>query len=197
MKLYLTDKGFNLNLIATEFVNKINCTKKVSRKYESSCDVEYVLQCIMKINSLDWTATSCDGEIFDNIQIPSCFQDFVFPSKVALVANSRYPDLRFDVGDYSSIKIDKSKLIRVADEIYQLFKSDAQLKSISQLRQVVTLHDVNFAILMNGEWSVCDSGDSPFVPVPLKSEVSPIIGNHAVNESANYVLQSYFDIFKF
>lgn len=196
MKLYLTDKGYDLDLIASTIVNKINATKKVSRKYEDVDGIKYVLSVIMKINHLDWTSTSCDDELLDNVMIPSCFSDFVFPSKVALVANSRYPDLRFDMGAYQSVSLDKSKLISIADDIYQLYKSEAQLKSVGELRKVVCLHDVNFAILLNNKWSVIDNGDAPFIPIPLKSEVSPIIGVHAVNESANYVIQTYFDYFK-
>lgn len=186
---------YSTTQLATELYKRIVAQKKISHLQVKQEDILYILQLIDCVNNLPWTACEFKGIPLDKIVIPACLGFKVMPSRVSFNVGSKYPDLRY-TWDAPDVDLDLMRIINIADGIYGSVKMDTKLINLEQLRGVVDLNGVNFAVNIDGIWKVEGNYTSPFYPVPLKKEVSSIFGTHVVNETAEYVIKDFILQFK-
>lgn len=187
----------DLNQVAERILQRMNNTKKISKAAVDLTDVKYVLNLIDCINQLPEHAVSYDGFRLEDIHIPQCFKDFVWPSRVAFKAEAKYPDLRKVHQVQCEEKVDLSRLKDIADKIGSQFKVSVVKKSIAELRGAKTLDDVQYSVIVEGEMRVDASNSEKFVPIPVCDAVATIVGNHVVNEDASYVVGLFLDYLEF
>lgn len=183
--------------IAARLDEVLTDTMKVSKPKHDLEDLVMAIQVIDAINNLDEYARSYYGDRFDDIFIPKCLSDFVFPSRVALKDDSRYPDLRYlsEKGDLAVYN--HAQMKKLIDNINAEFKINEPPVYISDVRKPVKLDDVNIMTVSDkGFVTIVDGSSKGFIPVIIKDSILDIYGERIFNEDANYVIERYLTFFK-
>lgn len=198
-KLFTEAGNFNYHIIAERICERINDTKKVSRAPEGLMErIENVLNLIDAINQQPEYVQSYNGVRFEDIEIPKFLSHFIQPSKVSLKPEAKYPDLRRTHSVKDVVSIDLGELKSLCDNVNSIMKARALPVKISDHRRPKTLDEVKFCVTDGSIEVTCDEGASDrFVPVPVIPQVLAIVGEHVVNEDANYILNLFLDHMNF
>lgn len=197
---YLKNEGYlqwDCENIALRLDEVLTDTIKVSKPKHLLEDLVMAIKVIDAINNLDEYAKSYYGDRFDDIFIPKCLSDFVYPSRVSLKDDSRYPDLRYISRDESDAVYNHAQMKRLVDAINAEFKVNESPAYISDIRKPVKLDDINIMVPSgNGFVTIVDGSSKGFIPVLVKNVILDIYGDRIFNEDANYVIEHYLTFFK-
>lgn len=200
MRRYLKNESYpkwDCEKIALRLDEVLTDTMKVSKSKHLLEDLVMAIKVINAINNLDEYARSYYGNRFDDIFIPKCLSDFVYPSRVSLKDDSRYPDLRYISKDESDAVYNHAQMKRLVDAINAEFKMNESPVYISDLRKPVKLDDINIMVSSgNGFVTIVDGSSKGFIPVLVKDVILDIYGDRIFNEDANYVIEHYLTFFK-
>jgi hypothetical protein len=200
VRAYVKDKRYphwDCDKIASRLNEVLNDTMKVSKPKHDKDDLVMALEVIDTINNLDEYARSYFGDRFDDVFIPKCLSDFVYPSRVSLKDDSRYPDLRYLYDRKEPGIYNHARMKKLIDNINAEFKINEPPVYISDLRKPVKLDDVNIMTVSNdGIVTIVDGSSKGFIPVLVKDSILDIYGERIFNEDANYVIERYLTFFK-
>lgn len=193
-------KGGYLNpaSLSSRINERIADTKKVSKVLHNIKDIEYALSLIDCINQEPEYAVSYEGVRFEDIRVPKFLSDFIWPSKVSFKPELKYPDLRRVHSVDNKVPVDLRSLKRLCDNVNAEMKCDAPSVSIDQYRRPKTIDEVKFSVTHDKvERTMSEGSNDFFVPVPVISAVMDIVGEHVVNEDAEYIVNMYLDYLRF
>lgn len=199
-RIYVKDSRYprwDCEKIASRLDEVLTDTMKVSKAKHEKDDLVMALEVIDAINNLDEYARSYFGDRIDDIFIPKCLSDFVYPSRVALKDDSRYPDLRYLSDRKEPAVYNHAQMKKLIDNINAEFKVNEPPVYISDLRKPVKLDDVNIMTVSgDGFVTIVDGSSKGFIPVLVKDSILDIYGDRIFNEDANYVIERYLTFFK-
>lgn len=194
-KLFTEAGNFNYLQIRDRICERIEDTKKVSRMPAGLEDKIYnALKLIDAINQQPDYVQSYNGVRFEDIQIPKFLSSFIQPSKVSLKPEAKYADLRRVHSVKDAIPVDLGELKSLCDVVNSIMKAKIAPVMVSEYRRPKTLDEVKFCVTDGSIEVTCSEGSNDrFVPVPVISQVLAVVGEHVVNEDANYILNLYLD----
>lgn len=194
----IKDNIIDINVTAGVLFNKYLNTKRVSRALLTEDDFKRVLETIACVNVLSEDDTKLGEYLLTDYKIPKCFESFIYPARVSLGADRRYPDLRVrrSVSEFTPLNL--TELADFRDKLGSGFKtSDIPVVSFGN-RMVKTLNECREAMInYNGESRVISCDDTWFVPVGLKEEINSCVGTLIYNEDADWVFKQFLAQFKF
>lgn len=194
----IKDSRLDYKQVYNRLLARIQDTKKVSRRLDSLPELDYALQLIDCINQEPEYVKSYDGCRFEDIPLPKFLSDFVQPSKISFKPDAKYVDLKRTHSVSGKVPVDLGKLKTLCDVINSIMKTNSAPVFVSELRRPKTLDEVRFCVTDGSVEVTSSEGSSDyFVPIPVIDQVLAIIGNHVVNEDANYILNLYLDYLKF
>lgn len=185
------------DVIAERMHARINDTKKTAKCTHDIEDLKYCCRLIQAINQLPEYAVAYNGVQLSDIKIPSFMKELVWPSKVSFKPGSKYPDLR-KVTDIPLVDVDLQALKRLSDTIGAEFKTEISVQAIKDMRDTAVLNDTKVAVWNGESWVIQSEGEDDIcMPVPVVDWVYNLYGSHILNESAEYVINQWFNRIKF
>lgn len=199
-RMYLRNDSYphwDCEKIAARLDEVLTDTMKVSKTKHLLEDLVMALKVIDAVNCLDEYARSFNGDRLEDIFIPKCLSDFVYPSRISLKDDSRYPNIKYLPKEDVDAIYNHAEMKRLVDAINAEFKINDSPVYISDLRKPAKLDDVNvMTVSGNGFVTIVDGDSKGFIPVLVKDCILDIYGDRIFNEDANFVIEQYLTFFK-
>lgn len=181
------------NSLAHNLAKVLNDTKKINRPALQAKDFEPLVELLNGLSSLRETENSYDGYPLDQIILPDWCKPLLPPTKVAIGTGWYLNDLvnrpTYDENQPRP-SYDENKVVSLARNVAQYFKSDVQLSSLNQLREgVLPLSSVNCAV----KGYVRQNGDELFYPVKLRSNMKDVFGDAYFNMEEKEMVDHFFN----
>lgn len=194
----------NEKLISVLTDRILSATKVVVLKNERPEDIVKdtlitIFDGIDSINALSENAVMINGEYLDKVFIINEFKEFIYPASV-----------KFNPADFNSVDMlerpsdtksfDTEAFINAQLKLRSWFRSDVKSNTslISDLRKKVSLFDVlPMASFRENRIAKCSYMDKPYVPIPLKKDLSIIFRTTFFNSTVDYILEDFTsDLFR-
>lgn len=176
--------------LARRIDDKINSTKRVSRKHVEVQEIEHLLEVVDALNQLTEYERSFDGLYLDKVFLPVWVKPLLYPEKVAFGSQWIYPDIVFRSKSEETIHYCETKIRDIGNKVAEAYKKEAVFDSVLGLRPgFQTIDKTHLSVRGQSR----ESDIEAFVPVPVKDDILPILGDHYFNISSEEVMQHWID----